>query len=215
MSLWSEEECRSFENGLRTYGKDFHLIQQNKVRTRSVGELVQFYYFWKKTERHDVFASKNRLEKKKYALHPGTTDYMDRFLDEQENSPTQRDQSSSPFFQRLMSGESRRQVPSPATTNETIPEKQNFSYARAEGGKNACYHEGTKSLERTSGEDRSLTHMNNGKVPPVHIRPLDGSTTGKQPVTSTGMDVITSQPADFRNIYSIKHYTESPAVHSS
>lgn len=31
MSLWSEEECRSFENGLRTYGKDFHLIQQNKV----------------------------------------------------------------------------------------------------------------------------------------------------------------------------------------
>ena len=32
MSLWSEEECRNFENGLRTYGKDFHLIQLNKVR---------------------------------------------------------------------------------------------------------------------------------------------------------------------------------------
>lgn len=32
MSLWSEEECRNFENGLRTYGKDFYLIQQNKVR---------------------------------------------------------------------------------------------------------------------------------------------------------------------------------------
>lgn len=31
MSLWSEEECRNFENGLRSYGKDFHLIQQNKV----------------------------------------------------------------------------------------------------------------------------------------------------------------------------------------
>lgn len=31
MSLWSEEECRNFENGLRTYGKDFHLIQLNKV----------------------------------------------------------------------------------------------------------------------------------------------------------------------------------------
>ena len=31
MSLWSEEECRNFENGLRTYGKDFYLIQQNKV----------------------------------------------------------------------------------------------------------------------------------------------------------------------------------------
>ena len=33
MSLWSEEECRNFENGLRSYGKDFYLIQQNKVRT--------------------------------------------------------------------------------------------------------------------------------------------------------------------------------------
>ena len=31
MSMWSEEECRNFENGLRTYGKDFFQIQQNKV----------------------------------------------------------------------------------------------------------------------------------------------------------------------------------------
>ena len=44
-----------------------------QVRTRSVGELVQFYYLWKKTERHDVFANKTRLEKKKYILHPGVT----------------------------------------------------------------------------------------------------------------------------------------------
>lgn len=84
MSEWSEEECRNFENGLRTFGKDFHIIQQLKVKTRSVGELVQFYYLWKKTERHDIFANKARLEKKKYSLHPGLTDYMDRFLEEQE-----------------------------------------------------------------------------------------------------------------------------------
>merc|ERR1719264_941962 len=50
MSLWSEEECRAFETGLRVYGKDFHSIQSQKVGTRSVGELVQFYYLWKKTE---------------------------------------------------------------------------------------------------------------------------------------------------------------------
>merc|ERR1712217_292949 len=50
---------------------------------RSVGELVQFYYLWKKTERHDVFANSFRIEKKKYTLHPGTTDYMERFMDEQ------------------------------------------------------------------------------------------------------------------------------------
>lgn len=28
---WSEEECRNFEHGYRVYGKNFHLIQANKV----------------------------------------------------------------------------------------------------------------------------------------------------------------------------------------
>lgn len=63
------------------------------MRTRSVGELVQFYYLWKKTERHDIFANKARLEKKKYTLHPGITDFMDRFLDEQELSNNQPEHS--------------------------------------------------------------------------------------------------------------------------
>ena len=61
MSLWSEEECRAFETGLRVYGKDFYSIKNQKVGTRAVGELVQFYYLWKKTERHDVFANSFRL----------------------------------------------------------------------------------------------------------------------------------------------------------
>merc|ERR1719483_584474 len=84
MSLWSEDECRNFEDGLRLYGKSFHEIHHNKVRTRSVFELVHFYYLWKKTERHDIFAAKTRAEKRKYALNPGVTDHMDRFLEEQE-----------------------------------------------------------------------------------------------------------------------------------
>lgn len=33
MSIWSEEECRNFENGLRMYGKCFHEIQASKVWT--------------------------------------------------------------------------------------------------------------------------------------------------------------------------------------
>ena len=31
MSLWSEEECRAFETGLRVYGKDFYSIKNQKV----------------------------------------------------------------------------------------------------------------------------------------------------------------------------------------
>lgn len=119
MSLWSEEECRNFENGLRTYGKDFYLIQQNKVKTRSVGELVQFYYLWKKTERHDVFANKNRIEKRKYVLHPGITDYMERFLDDQESpipAPT-RERSASPVTS-LIYGDPKRNHLKPHTEGE-------------------------------------------------------------------------------------------------
>ena len=59
-----------------------HLISFD-IFNRSVGELVQFYYLWKKTERHDVFANSFRIEKKKYTLHPGTTDYMERYVKRQ------------------------------------------------------------------------------------------------------------------------------------
>lgn len=116
MSIWSEEECRNFENGLRLHGKCFHEIQASKVslhnsateierevslnlqvKTRSVGECVQFYYIWKKTERHDVFANKARLEKKKYNLNPCVTDFMDKYLEEYDNNGgTNRDRSASP-----------------------------------------------------------------------------------------------------------------------
>ncbi|XP_014283341.1 mesoderm induction early response protein 1 [Halyomorpha halys] len=100
LPLWSEEECKHFEAGLRTFGKDFRLIQLNKVRTRSVGELVQFYYLWKKTERHDIFANKARLGKKKYSLHPGVTDYMERFLEGDERPRTE-----SPSIHSLLYGD--------------------------------------------------------------------------------------------------------------
>ncbi|NXD30528.1 MIER1 protein, partial [Spelaeornis formosus] len=84
LSVWTEEECRNFEQGLKVYGKDFHVIQANKVRTRSVGECVAFYYMWKKSERYDFFAQQTRFGKKKYNLHPGVTDSEPNL--QQENS---------------------------------------------------------------------------------------------------------------------------------
>lgn len=39
MSLWSEDECTHFENGLCSFGKDFHQIQLHKVRSFII------YYF--------------------------------------------------------------------------------------------------------------------------------------------------------------------------
>ncbi|XP_042553126.1 mesoderm induction early response protein 2 isoform X2 [Dipodomys spectabilis] len=73
LCAWSEEERRNFEHGFRVHGKNFHLIQANKVRTRSVGECVEYYYLWKKSERYDYFAQQTRLGRRKL-VPPGTTD---------------------------------------------------------------------------------------------------------------------------------------------
>ncbi|XP_054252227.1 mesoderm induction early response protein 2 [Indicator indicator] len=97
LCAWSEEECRNFEHGFRVHGKNFHLIQANKVRTRSVGECVEYYYMWKKSERYDYFTQQTRLGRKKYVLHPGATDYTDNDLDGAEVENTTRSRSSPPI----------------------------------------------------------------------------------------------------------------------
>ncbi|XP_065070199.1 mesoderm induction early response protein 1-like [Rhopilema esculentum] len=96
VSLWMEEECRNFELGLRIYGKDFRQIQKNKIPHRTVGEIVQFYYLWKKTERYDAFCTQTRFGKKKYGA-PGIADYMDRFMDEADSVVSSG--SASPYSQ--------------------------------------------------------------------------------------------------------------------
>uniref|UniRef100_A0A8C7JMS8 Mesoderm induction early response 1, family member 2 n=1 Tax=Oncorhynchus kisutch TaxID=8019 RepID=A0A8C7JMS8_ONCKI len=69
LCAWSEEECRNFEHGYRVHGKNFHLIQANKVRTRSVGECVEYYYMWKKSDRHEYFTQQTtKLGRKKYRM---------------------------------------------------------------------------------------------------------------------------------------------------
>ncbi|KAH8416186.1 hypothetical protein KR222_010105, partial [Zaprionus bogoriensis] len=73
MSSWSEEECVKFEEGIQKYGKDFYQIRQQQVRTRTMRELVQFYYLWKKSERRDQC----------FALND-TIDHMDVFINEGE-----------------------------------------------------------------------------------------------------------------------------------
>ncbi|CAK6955413.1 mesoderm induction early response protein 2 [Scomber scombrus] len=79
LCAWSEEECRNFEHGYRVYGKNFHLIQANKVRTRSVGECVEYYYMWKKSDRHEYFTQQaSRLSRKKYSLQSGNTEDGDQ-----------------------------------------------------------------------------------------------------------------------------------------
>jgi len=103
VTLWSEEECQNFEQGLRVFGKDFRLIQRNKVKSRTVGEIVQFYYLWKKTERHDAFVMQTKFGRKKYTL-PGIADVMGRFMEENESVFSSR--SASPNFEQTQDSQS-------------------------------------------------------------------------------------------------------------
>ncbi|XP_020939970.1 mesoderm induction early response protein 2 isoform X4 [Sus scrofa] len=95
LCAWSEEERRNFEHGFRVHGKNFHLIQANKVRTRSVGECVEYYYLWKKSERYDYFSQQTRLGRRKYGPS-GTTD-ADQDLDGTDPDGPSRPRSSLPL----------------------------------------------------------------------------------------------------------------------
>eukprot|EP00063_Salmo_salar_P070162 XP_014044997.1 PREDICTED: mesoderm induction early response protein 1-like isoform X1 [Salmo salar] len=148
LSVWTEDECRYFEQGLKGYGKDFHSIQANKVRTRSVGECVAFYYMWKKSERYDFFAQQTRLGKRKYSLHPGVTDYMDRLLDETESATSSRAAS-----------------PPPTTSNSST------SHSEREDGSSS--HNGLVSHNLGSGEaSQSSTGANEVKAESVQFNGL-------------------------------------------
>lgn len=129
---WSEEECRNFELGIRLYGKNFTLIQATKVASRSVQELVQFYYFWKKTERYDSFAAKQRLEKKRHSMsnqNPGLTEFMDRFLEEQPQ-PQQQQQLQS----RSISPRQQQTATVAASSVMTLQQKQQKELLGGSGG---------------------------------------------------------------------------------
>jgi arginine-glutamic acid dipeptide repeat-containing protein len=47
--LWPEDDVKDFIKGLRTYGKNFFKIRTEFLPERETPELVEFYYFWKKT----------------------------------------------------------------------------------------------------------------------------------------------------------------------
>ncbi|XP_033007747.1 mesoderm induction early response protein 1 isoform X1 [Lacerta agilis] len=151
LSVWTEEECRNFEQGLKAYGKDFHLIQANKVRTRSVGECIAFYYMWKKSERYDFFAQQTRFGKKKYNLHPGVTDYMDRLLDESESAASSR-------------------APSPPPTTS------NSSTSHSEREDNSTTSNSNQNGVSTNGPGE-LSSKEEVKIEGLHI---NGPTTGKK-----------------------------------
>uniref|UniRef100_A0A671QT32 Arginine-glutamic acid dipeptide repeats protein n=1 Tax=Sinocyclocheilus anshuiensis TaxID=1608454 RepID=A0A671QT32_9TELE len=46
---WSEDEVKRFIKGLRQYGKNFFKIRKELLPSKKTGELITFYYYWKKS----------------------------------------------------------------------------------------------------------------------------------------------------------------------
>ncbi|XP_036377136.1 mesoderm induction early response protein 1a isoform X1 [Megalops cyprinoides] len=170
LSVWTEEECRNFEQGLKAYGKDFHLIQANKVRTRSVGECVAFYYMWKKSERYDFFAQQTRLGKRKYNLHPGVTDYMDRLLDETESAASSRAAS-----------------PPPTTSNSSTSHSEKDDSSN----QNGVVGHGTSESLSGANDMKSEGIQTNG---PLHAQ--EGPATDKDTNGCTSADALSDSKRD-------------------
>jgi hypothetical protein len=87
---WDENDLEKFETGLHVYLKQFNKIQQDYLPGRSLGEIVCFYYRWKKTERRDMWLQAHQ-QAYVYAqdLQPNSTDIMENIIDliERDNVP--------------------------------------------------------------------------------------------------------------------------------
>ncbi|KAG0361855.1 putative PHD type zinc finger protein with BAH domain-containing protein [Podila minutissima] len=64
---WTQKEIDAFEEGIRIYGHELFAIKK-KVETRSMKDVVRFFYQWKKTERYQpvysVFTKVHKPNKK-------------------------------------------------------------------------------------------------------------------------------------------------------
>ncbi|OQV18584.1 putative Mesoderm induction early response protein 1 [Hypsibius exemplaris] len=59
-SKWSEKECEDFESAIMENWKRFNIVQA-AVPTRTVKEVVEFYYRWKKSGRYEPFIARVRV----------------------------------------------------------------------------------------------------------------------------------------------------------
>lgn len=87
---WSEKDCSNFEEGLLKWGKCFWKIRRDLLPNRMLGELVCFYYSWKKSQRHDAWRAEKGRRDQQLQLDKKNADLMERIADPllQENGPS-------------------------------------------------------------------------------------------------------------------------------
>lgn len=156
MALWSQDESLAFEHGLREYGKNIHMIRVNRVQTRSCAEIAHFYYLWKKSERHDVFMNQYKLDRKRSLSHPGTTDYMDKFIEDTESA--------------INAGSS--------ATTPTLPENTNVLISNVDisNENNSTANTAHIFVNTSSAQDFQYVHATNNSMQNHHLHQIQSQT---------------------------------------
>lgn len=63
---WNHDEIKMFVRGLRQYGKNFFRIKTENLPHKETGELIEFYYYWKKTP--DAASSRGHRRHRRHGL---------------------------------------------------------------------------------------------------------------------------------------------------
>lgn len=78
---FSTEEMAAFETGFKDNYKNFRVIRESFVPSRTLGELINYYYNWKKTSRYNELF-RQRVQRK---------DFMTEVMDQMESSKRRRE----------------------------------------------------------------------------------------------------------------------------
>ncbi|XP_063901795.1 arginine-glutamic acid dipeptide repeats protein-like isoform X2 [Zophobas morio] len=80
--FWTDEDIFKFESGMKYFYKDFIAIHNTQLSHRKLGEIVAYYYMWKKTKRRDILlsflgkeTSKHVMSNEKRVCEPGNLWY--------------------------------------------------------------------------------------------------------------------------------------------
>lgn len=72
--VWTTSEIEKFKKGLKTHGKNFPYIQSSSLKTKSLADLIEFYYYFKSTDAYKPIRAALKLKEQqefKRALEEG------------------------------------------------------------------------------------------------------------------------------------------------
>lgn len=83
---YSKEEIKKFEDGVRRYGSEHRLISKHVGKSQKLGEIIRFYYMWKKSAPGQAIWKNHESRKGKKASQQVDTKLVDDVADDVDDS---------------------------------------------------------------------------------------------------------------------------------